>query len=121
MNMLTVRTLSAIRKARCFLVQHPLTRNATLKMVKRRAVAAGLPGEVYNHSFRGTGITKYLCNAGTLEMAIRIAGHESIRTNHRYNRVHEQLSLNEIERIHIQRGSACTHHSASKTFAASQI
>ena len=101
MNMLTVRTLSAIRKARCFLVQHPLTRNATLKMVKRRAVAAGLPGEVYNHSFRGTGITKYLCNAGTLEMAIRIAGHESIRTNHRYNRVHEQLSLNEIKRIHI--------------------
>ena len=52
-------------------------------------------------SFRGTGITEYLRNGGDLEIAARIAGHESTRTTQLYNRVHEELSLDEIERIHI--------------------
>ena len=34
-------------------------------------------------------------------IAARIAGHESTRTTQLYNRVHEELSLDEIERIHI--------------------
>ena len=35
-----------------------------------------------------------------LEVAARIAGHESTRTTQLYNRLHEEISLGEIERIH---------------------
>ena len=49
----------------------------------------------------GTGITEYLRNGGDLEVAARIAGHESTRTTQLYNRVQEEISLDEIERIHI--------------------
>ena len=83
------------------LLRTAMTRQTALKMIKRRALEAGLPGEISNHSFRGTGITEYLRNGGDLEIAARIAGHESTRTTQLYNRVHEELSLDEIERIHI--------------------
>ena len=83
------------------LLRTAMTRQTAIKMIKRRALEAGLPDEISNHSFRGTGITEYLRNGGDLEIAARIAGHESTRTTQLYNRVHEELSLNEIERIHI--------------------
>ncbi len=83
------------------LLRSPMTRQTALKMLKRRVRDAGLPDEISNHSFRGTGITEYLRNGGDLEIAARIAGHESTRTTQLYNRTHEELSLNEIERIHI--------------------
>ena len=83
------------------LLRRVMTRQTALKMIKRRARDAGLPDEISNHSFRGTGITEYLRNGGDLEIAARIAGHESTRTTQLYNRTHEELSLNEIERIHI--------------------
>ena len=38
---------------------------------------------------------------GTLETAARIAGHESTRTTQLYNRLPEEVSLDESERIHI--------------------
>jgi len=37
------------------------------QMLQRRAKAAGLSTDVCNHTFRGTGITTYLENGGTLE------------------------------------------------------
>ena len=83
------------------LLRSAMTRQTALKMIKRRARDAGLPDEISNHSFRGTGITEYLRNGGDLEIAARIAGHESTRTTQLYNRTHEELSLDEIERIHI--------------------
>ena len=70
-------------------------------MIKRRVRDAGLPSEITNHSFRGTGITEYLRNGGIQEVAAHIAGHESTRTTQLYNRTHEELSLDEIERIYI--------------------
>ena len=48
-----------------------------------------------------TGITEYLRNGGDLEVAARIAGHESTCTTQLYNRLPEEISLDEIERIHI--------------------
>ena len=72
-----------------------------LRMIKRRTRQAGLPREICAHSFRGTGITEYLRNGGDLEVAARIAGHESTRTTQLYNRVREEISLDEIERKHI--------------------
>ena len=83
------------------LTRQPLDRAAALKMIKRRAQRAGLPGQVCAHSFRGTGITEYLRAGGTLETAARIAGHESTRTTQLYNRLQDEVSLDEIERIHI--------------------
>ena len=83
------------------LLDRPMTRVTALKMIKRRAHQTGLPREICAHSFRGTGITEYLRNGGDLEIAARIAGHESTRTTQLYNRLHEEISLDEIERIHI--------------------
>ena len=83
------------------LTRQPLDRAAALKMIKRRAKSAGLPSEVCAHSFRATGITEYLRAGGTLETAARIAGHESTRTTQLYNRLPDEVSLDEIERIHI--------------------
>ena len=78
-----------------------MSRVGAFKMIKRRARKAGLPVEICAHSFRGTGITEYLRNGGDLEVAARIAGHESTRTTQLYNRLREDLSLDEVERIQI--------------------
>ena len=83
------------------LLPQPMTRATALKIIKRRAARAGLPREICAHSFRGTGITEYLRNGGDLEVAARIAGHESTRTTQLYNRLPEEISLDEIERIQI--------------------
>ena len=78
-----------------------MSRVNALKMIKRRARKAGLPAEICAHSFRCTGITEYLRNGGDLEVAERIAGHESTHTTQLNNRLREEISLDEIERIHI--------------------
>ena len=83
------------------LQERVISRLGALRMIKRRARKAGLPAEICAHSFRGTGITEYLRNGGDLEVAARIAGHESTRTTQLYNRLNEEISLDEIERIHI--------------------
>jgi integrase len=81
------------------LLSTAMTRWTAIQMVKRRALAVGLPGEICNHTFRGTGITEFLRNGGVLETAARIAGHESTRTTQLYDRTDQELTLDEIERI----------------------
>ncbi len=76
-----------------------MTRNDALRMVKRRAKAAGLPETTCNHTFRATGITAYLGNGGTIEKAQAIAAHESPRTTKLYDRTSDEITLDEIERI----------------------
>ena len=76
-----------------------LTRRVVLAMIKRRAVAAGLPASTCCHTFRATGITAYLSNGGTLEHAQQIAGHASPRTTKLYDRTADRVTLDEIERI----------------------
>ena len=83
------------------LLRSAMTRQTALKMIKRRVRDAGLPHDIANHSFRGTGITEYLRNGGVQEIVALIAGHESTRTTQLYNRTHEEVSLDEIERLHI--------------------
>ena len=77
----------------------PMTRNDALRMVKRRARAAGFSEKVSCHTFRATGITAYLENNGTIENAQAIAAHESPRTTKLYDRTSDELTLDEIERI----------------------
>ena len=76
-----------------------LARRAVLAMIKRRALAAGLPASTCCHTFRATGITAYLSNGGTLEHAQRIAGHASPKTTKLYDRTADTIALDEIERI----------------------
>lgn len=81
------------------LTQQPLSRQDALRMVKRRAKAAGIPGKVCNHTFRATGITVYRRNGGSIERAQALAGHESPRTTMLYDRSDDEVSLDEVERI----------------------
>jgi site-specific recombinase XerD len=70
-------------------------------MITRRAAAAGIATKVGNHSFRATGITAYLKNGGTLEKAAAMANHASTRTTQLYDRRHDEMSLDEVERIRV--------------------
>lgn len=69
------------------------------RMIRRRAGQAGIKTLIGNHTFRATGITAYLKNGGSLEMAQHIANHESPRTTKLYDRRVEEISLDEVERI----------------------
>jgi site-specific recombinase XerD len=98
--------IEADRKAPLFqtvkhkkLTGNRLDRRDALRMVKRRACAAGLPRDICNHTFRATGITVYLQNGGTLEKAQQIANHESPRTTKLYDRTSDAITLDEVERI----------------------
>jgi hypothetical protein len=72
-------------------------------MVRRRAAAAGIDAKIGSHSFRATGITAYLKNGGTLENTAAMANHASTRTTQLYDRRRDDISLDEVERIRVQR------------------
>jgi site-specific recombinase XerD len=69
--------------------------------VRSRALAAGIGTKIGNHTFRATGITAYLKNGGTLENAAAMANHASTRTTQLYDRRHDAISLDEVERIRL--------------------
>jgi integrase len=81
------------------LADQPMTQVDAWRMVRKRALAAGITAPIGNHSFRATGITAYLANGGTLEHAQSMAAHESPRTTKLYDRTMERLTLDEVERI----------------------
>ena len=81
------------------LTESPMYRSDVLRMIKRRAEAAGLPASTCCHTFRATGITAYLENGGTIENAQAIAAHESPRTTKLYDRTKDEITLDEVERI----------------------
>lgn len=81
------------------LTDEPLPRHKAWEMIKRRSKAAGLSTTTSPHSWRGSGITEYLRNGGTLETAQEIAAHESSRTTKLYDRSQGEITLDEIERI----------------------
>ena len=81
------------------LTRSPLPQANAYAMIGRRAAAAGIKTKIGNHSFRATGITAYLKNGGTLEKAAAMANHASTRTTQLYDRRHDEMSLDEVERI----------------------
>jgi site-specific recombinase XerD len=83
------------------LADKPMDQADAWRMVRRRALAAGIMAPVGNHSFRATGITAYLANGGTLEHAQAMAAHESPRTTKLYDRTKERLTQDEVERIRL--------------------
>jgi integrase len=87
------------RHASTVLTQQPMAQADAWRMIRRRAVAAGIYTPIGNHSFRATGITAYLENGGALEHAQSMAAHESPRTTKFYDRTKERLTQDEVERI----------------------
>src|SRR6202041_2865804 len=83
------------------LSDRPMTQSDAWRMIRRRALAAGISTKIGNHSFRATGITEYLKNGGKLEIAQQMANHESSRTTGLYDRRNDEVSLDEVERIGI--------------------
>ena len=77
----------------------PLPQANAFQMVRRRAHAAGIATTIGNHSFRATGITACLQNGGTLERAAVMANHASTRTTQLYDRRHDDMTLDEVERV----------------------
>lgn len=78
-----------------------MSRSDALRMIKRRARAAGLSPTTCCHTFRATGITAYLSNGGTIEKAQAIAAHESPRTTKLYDRTSDEIAVDEVEKIRI--------------------
>lgn len=83
------------------LTETPLPQANAYQMIRRRAYAAGIATKIGNHTFRATGITAYLKNGGTLEKAAAMANHASTRTTQLYDRRHDEMSLDEVERVRI--------------------
>ena len=79
-----------------------MSREVVAAMVRRPAPGAALPCRILPLSFRAAGITEYMRKGGDVETATRIAGRCS-----RTTRSSRDVSLNEIERIHIRGASAC--------------
>jgi integrase len=81
------------------LTHTPLPQANAWAMIERRRMAADIDTKIGNHSFRATGITAYLKNGGTLEKAATMANHASTRTTQLYDRRHDDMSLDEVERV----------------------
>jgi site-specific recombinase XerD len=90
-----------VRRGTGQLSDTPLPQANAYAMVRRRALAAGIGTKIGNHTFRATGITAYLKNGGTLENAATMANHASTRTTQLYDRRHDEISLDEVERIRV--------------------
>lgn len=87
------------------LTERRLQRREALAMLKRRAVAAGLPPEFSPHWCRATGITEFLERGGAIEDAQRIASHADPRTTKLYDRRGKKIEQDEIQRLRFERGS----------------
>jgi integrase len=83
------------------LSEQPMNQSDAWRMIRRRAVAAGIHAPIGNHTFRATGITAYLANGGALEHAQEMAAHESPRTTKLYDRTKGRLTQDEVERIRL--------------------
>jgi site-specific recombinase XerD len=79
----------------------PMHRVDVWRMIRRRALAAGIDAEMCCHTFRATGITAYLGNGGALENAQAMADHASPRTTQLYDRTGDEITLDEVEKIAI--------------------
>jgi integrase len=81
------------------LTSNSLAQADVYRMIRRKALAAGLKTRINNHTFRATGITQYLRNGGRREIAQQMAAHESPRTTALYDRRDDEVALDEVERI----------------------
>ena len=83
------------------LSDRPMSRGDVWRMVRRRALDAGIDTGIGCHTFRATGITDYLANGGRIEVAQRMAGHSSAKTTGLYCPRKDGIGIGEVERIGI--------------------
>jgi site-specific recombinase XerD len=83
------------------LASKAMSRADVYRMIRRRALDAGIETPVGCHTFRATGITAYLKNGGRLEVAQNMAGHETQRTTALYDRRHGEVTIEEVEKVGI--------------------
>ena len=70
-------------------------------MVKRRARKVKLSETICNHTFRGTGITVFLENGGSIEDAQRMANHADVKTTKLYDRRSDNVTVEMVELVRI--------------------
>ena len=80
---------------------HAMSRIDVWYMVRRRAVDADIETSIGCHTFRATGITDYLTNGGSIEIAQRMAGHSNAKTTGLYDRRNDDISVSEVEKVGI--------------------
>ena len=81
-----------------------LARQDVWAMIRRRCKRAGLSADTFGcHTMRGTGITAYLSNQGSLELAQGMANHADIGTTRLYDRRNQRITQSEVERIRFDR------------------
>jgi site-specific recombinase XerD len=81
------------------LSSRPMTRIDAARMLKRRLANAGIVGSYSPHSFRASGLTRFLEEGGTLEGAQNIADHADSRTTKLYDRRQQIVLREDVERI----------------------
>jgi integrase/recombinase XerD len=91
---------TAIRRTRQ-LTTNAMTSGDMARMIKRRMRAAGLPSRLSPHSFRVATITNLLSQNIPLEDVQNLAGHADPRTTRLYDRRHQRVTRNIVERISI--------------------
>ncbi|MFO1152057.1 MAG: tyrosine-type recombinase/integrase [Rhodospirillales bacterium] len=85
------------------LTENRMTQPDAWRMLQRRARKAGVTTAVCNHSWRASGITVFLENGGSIEMAQYMAGHADPRTTKLYDRRRQVASRGEVERIRYEK------------------
>ncbi|WP_414462419.1 tyrosine-type recombinase/integrase [Hyphomicrobium sp. DY-1] len=85
-------------KGRKRLTGRPLDRRVCLRIVKRRAERVGLFG-VKNHTFRATGITRFINVTGDMERARRLANHSSVNTTKLYDHNDQGVQPHDVDEI----------------------
>jgi len=73
---------SALRRTG-LLTRSPMRQRDAYKMIRRRALKAGIAAKIGCHTFRATGITNFLERGGALEEAQKIAAHSDTPTTKR--------------------------------------
>jgi site-specific recombinase XerD len=76
-----------------------MTRIDAARMLRRRLSKAAVVGKYSPHSFRATGLTRFLEEGGTLEAAQNIADHADSRTTKLYDRRQQVVLREDVERI----------------------
>jgi integrase len=86
------------------LSDNPMSQSDAWRMIARRTRKAKIRTKIGNRSLRATGITEYLRNGGKLDIAQKIAAHESARTTGLYGQRDGQIVVDEVDRILIGEG-----------------
>jgi NAD(P)-dependent dehydrogenase (short-subunit alcohol dehydrogenase family) len=91
--------MEALSRSLAAELARPMTRIDAARMLKRRLAQAGIVTSYSPHSFRASGLTRFLEEGGTLEGAQNIADHADSRTTKLCDRRQQIVLREDVERI----------------------